>query len=116
MGNQKSASAVAKRCRSECNGTLAESPRGDEDQSEDEESLQPAHKSRRTGSPVEPTEADLNVTNSSPASQPNPKATKNPTAAAAKEKNKKAASDADTEKENSELELVHLKDNQWLTC
>ena len=124
MGNQKSPSAVAKRRRSKCHGTPAEGPEDDEveDQSEDEESIQPAQKSRRTNSPVEPTEADLDITSSSPVPQPKPKPARKPTAAAvkkaaakkaaAKGKNKKAASDTETEKENSELQPIHLKDNQ----
>lgn len=124
MGNQKGPSAVAKRRRSERHSIPAENPEDDEvgDQSEDEESVQPARKSQRTDSPVEPTEADLDIISSSPAPQPKPKPVKKLTAVVAKKmptkkvpakgKNKKAASDAETERENSELELVHFKDNQ----
>ena len=69
MGNQKGPSAVAKRCRSEHHSILAENPEDDEveDQSEDEELVQPACKFQRTDSPVEPTEADLDIISSSPA-------------------------------------------------
>jgi hypothetical protein len=119
MGNQKSPSVVAKRHRSKRHGTPAESLEDDvvEDQSEDEESIQPVQKSRQTNSPVEPAEANLNVTSSSPVPQPKPKPAKKSTAAAVKKaaekgKNKKAASDTETEKENSELEPIRLKDNQ----
>ena len=124
MGNQKSPSVVAKRRRSKGHGTPEEGPEGDEaeDIYEDEESIQPAQKYQRTYSPVEPSEADIDIKSSSPVPQPKPKPTKKPTAAAvkkaavkkaaAKGKNKKAASDTETEKENSELEPIHLKDNQ----
>ena len=121
MGNQKGPSVVAKRCRSEHHSILAENPKDDEvkDQSEDEESVQPARKSQRTDSPAEP---DLDIISSSPAPQPKPKPAKKLTAVVAKKmptkkvpakgKNKKVALDAETGRENSELELVHFKDNQ----
>ena len=121
MGNQKGPSVVAKRRRSERHSIPAENPIDDEveDQSEDEESVQPARKSQRTDSSVEP---NLDIISSSPAPQPKPKPVKKHTAVVAKKmptkkvpakgKNKKVASDAEMERENSELELVHFKDNQ----